>query len=151
MSWRGCTSTGKTLFRDSHLTTSQPGCREINLSIPANSNLTAASIKMPTVKTKSGLAIGLNHGHKVTPHQPKTKISRAKGRLSKRTAFCREIVREVCGMAPYERRVVELLRNSKDKRARKLAKKRLGTFGRAKRKVDEMTKIITESRRAAGH
>ncbi len=27
----------------------------------------------------------------------------------------------------------------------------LGTFGRAKRKVDEMTKIITESRRAAGH
>jgi large subunit ribosomal protein L36e len=32
-----------------------------------------------------------------------------------------------------------------------LAKKRLGTFGRAKRKVDEMTKIITESRRAAGH
>jgi len=58
-------------------------------------------------------------------------------------------VREVAGLAPYERRVIELLRNSKDKRARKLAKKRLGSFGRAKRKVDEMTKIITESRRAA--
>lgn len=28
-------------------------------------------------------------------------------------------------MAPYERRVIELLRNSKDKRARKLAKKRV--------------------------
>lgn len=27
-------------------------------------------------------------------------------------------------LAPYERRVIELLRNSKDKRARKLAKKR---------------------------
>ena len=53
-------------------------------------------------------------------------------------------------LAPYERRVIELLRNSKDKRARKLAKKRLGTFGRAKRKVDEMTKVIAESRRA-GH
>ena len=53
-------------------------------------------------------------------------------------------------LAPYERRVIELLRNSKDKRARKLAKKRLGTFGRAKAKVDEMTKVIAESRRA-GH
>ena len=80
-------------------------------------------------------------------------------------------------LAPYERRVIELLRNSKDKRARKLAKKRvrlrsltseniladlmmcdgkanmkvqLGTFGRARRKVDEMTKVIAEARRA-GH
>ncbi|KAF2666006.1 60S ribosomal protein L36 [Microthyrium microscopicum] len=103
------------------------------------------------VKQKSGLILGLNRGHKVTPYQPKTKISRSKGRISKRTAFTREIVREVCGLAPYERRVIELLRNSKDKRARKLAKKRLGSFGRAKRKVDEMTKIITDSRRAGQH
>ena len=53
-------------------------------------------------------------------------------------------------LAPYERRVIELLRNSKDKRARKLAKKRLGTFGRAKSKVDELQRVIAESRRA-GH
>ena len=74
-------------------------------------------------------------------------MSRTKGHLSKRTAFVRDIVKEVAGLAPYERRVIELLRNSKDKRARKLAKKRLGTFGRAKRKVDELTRVITESRR----
>jgi large subunit ribosomal protein L36e len=112
----------------------------------------------------------------VTPRQPKQRVSRMKGHLSKRTAFVRDIVKEVSGyvkgnsgigrrldcvlrttnalklyrLAPYERRVIELLRNSKDKRARKLAKKRLGTFGRAKRKVDEMTKVIAESRRA-GH
>jgi len=103
------------------------------------------------VKQKSGLVIGLNRGHKVTPYQPKPRISRSKGRISRRTKFVREIVREVSGLAPYERRVIELLRNSKDKRARKLAKKRLGTFGRAKRKVDEMTKVITESRRAQQH
>lgn len=30
-------------------------------------------------------------------------------------------------LAPYERRVTELLRNSKDKRARKLAKKRVSS------------------------
>ncbi|KAK6436721.1 ribosomal protein L36 [Oleoguttula sp. CCFEE 5521] len=122
------------------------------------------------VKQRSGIAIGLNKGHKVTPHQPKPKVSRTKGHLSKRTAFVREVVKEVAGyaisyspltfnpntyhynnsLAPYERRVIELLRNSKDKRARKLAKNRLGTFGRAKRKVDEMTKVIAESRRV-GH
>jgi hypothetical protein len=33
--------------------------------------------------------------------------------------------RIVYRLAPYERRVIELLRNSKDKRARKLAKKRV--------------------------
>ncbi|KAK6002787.1 hypothetical protein QM012_001537 [Aureobasidium pullulans] len=102
------------------------------------------------VKQKSGLARGINAGHKVTPRQPAARVSRTKGHLSKRTAFVRDIVKEVAGLAPYERRVVELLRNSKDKRARKLAKRRLGTFGRAKRKVDEMTNYIAESRRA-GH
>jgi hypothetical protein len=70
---------------------------------------------------------------KVTVITPKPRISRTKGHLSKRTAFVREIVKEVAGLAPYERRVIELLRNSKDKRARKLAKKRVcstpHTFG----------------------
>ncbi|KAI9815851.1 MAG: 60S ribosomal protein L36 [Phylliscum demangeonii] len=99
---------------------------------------------------KSGIVVGLNRGHKTTRRDLKPRISRQKGRLSKRTAFVREIVKEVSGLAPYERRVIELLRNSKDKRARKLAKKRLGTFGRAKRKVDELQRVIAESRRA-GH
>ncbi|KAL2046077.1 hypothetical protein N7G274_001524 [Stereocaulon virgatum] len=102
------------------------------------------------VKQRSGIATGLNKGHKVTPRESKPRISRTKGHLSKRTAFVREIVKEVSGLAPYERRVIELLRNSKDKRARKLAKKRLGTFGRAKRKVDELQGVIAEARRA-GH
>ncbi|KAH7560182.1 hypothetical protein BM1_03816 [Bipolaris maydis] len=104
------------------------------------------------VKQKSGLIVGINAGHKVTPRTPAPRISRRKGFLSKRTAFVREITKEVAGLAPYEKRIIELLRNSKDKRARRLAKKRqqLGTFGRSKRKVDEMTKVIAESRRA-GH
>jgi large subunit ribosomal protein L36e len=63
---------------------------------------------------------------KTTPlNTPKTKISRSKGQSSRRTQFVREIAREVVGLAPYERRVIELLRNAQDKRARKLAKKRV--------------------------
>ncbi|KAL2885909.1 ribosomal protein L36e [Ceratocystis lukuohia] len=99
---------------------------------------------------RTGLATGLNNGHKTTPRVQKARISRTKGHLSKRTAFVRDVVKEVSGLAPYERRVIELLRNSKDKRARKLAKRRLGTFGRAKKKVDEMTRVIAEARRV-GH
>ncbi|KAI9765853.1 MAG: 60S ribosomal protein L36 [Geoglossum simile] len=104
---------------------------------------------MPATE-RSGIAVGLNRGHKTTLREFKPRISRTKGHLSKRTQFVREIVKEVSGLAPYERRVIELLRNSKDKRARKLAKKRLGTFGRAKRKVDELQRVIAESKRS-GH
>ena len=39
---------------------------------------------------------------KVTPRQPATKISRTKGHLSKRTAFVREIVKEVSGYVDFE-------------------------------------------------
>ena len=71
--------------------------------------------------------------------------------MAKRVKFVRSLIREVAGFAPYEKRVIELLKNSKDKRARKLAKKRLGTLTRAKKKVEELNNVIVESRRAHGH
>ncbi|KFX96180.1 hypothetical protein V495_07119 [Pseudogymnoascus sp. VKM F-4514 (FW-929)] len=110
---------------------------------------TTTSVKMARETPRSGIAVGPNKGHKTERRAVRAKPSKTKGHLSKRTAFVREIVKEVSGLAPYERRVIELLRNSKDKRARKLAKKRLGTFGRAKAKVDELQGVIAESRRTA--
>ncbi|KAK0734070.1 ribosomal protein L36e [Lasiosphaeria miniovina] len=98
---------------------------------------------------KTGLAVGLKKGHQTTARVSKPRVSRTKGHLSKRTQFVRGIVKEVAGLAPYERRVIELLRNGKDKRARKFSKKKLGTFGRAKAKVEELQRVIAESRRAA--
>ncbi|KAJ8121790.1 hypothetical protein ONZ43_g1848 [Nemania bipapillata] len=86
---------------------------------------------------------------KTTARVNKKRVSTTKGHLSRRTAHVRDVVREVAGHAPYERRIVELLRNSKDKRARKLAKKRLGSFQRGKKKVDELQRVIAESRRVA--
>lgn len=60
-----------------------------------------------------GMRIGLNKGYETTPIPKKAKPSQLKGRLSNKTQFVRSVVREVVGFAPYERRVLELLRNSK--------------------------------------
>lgn len=89
----------------------------------------------------------MNKGHKVESKEVAPKISKRKGALSQRTKFVRSIVSEVSGLAPYERRLIELIRNAGEKRAKKLAKKRLGTHKRALRKVEEMNQIIAESRR----
>lgn len=45
--------------------------------------------------------------------------------LGKRTKFVRDLVREVAGLAPYEKRICELLKVGKDKRALKVAKKKV--------------------------
>ncbi|EJD53571.1 ribosomal protein L36e [Auricularia subglabra TFB-10046 SS5] len=100
--------------------------------------------------TKTNLRVGLNKGHPTTRLEKRTRPSHRKGQSSTKTKFVRSVVREVAGFAPYERRVMELLRNSKDKKARKLTKKRLGTLLRSKRKLEELSGIIQESRRA-GH
>merc|ERR1711908_141704 len=58
-------------------------------------------------------------------------------------------VREVMGFAPYERRALELLRVSKDKRCLRFLKKRLGAHIRAKAKREEMSGVIQQQRKAA--
>ncbi|KAB1254184.1 60S ribosomal protein L36 [Camelus dromedarius] len=73
------------------------------------------------------VAMGLNKGHKVTKNVSKPRRSRRRVRLTKHTEFVRDVIREVCGFAPYERRAVELLKVSKDKRALKFIKKWVGT------------------------
>ncbi|KAG6837425.1 hypothetical protein H0H93_009519 [Arthromyces matolae] len=98
---------------------------------------------------RSNLRYGLNKGHPTTPIEKAARPSQRKGIQSTKTKFVRSVVREVAGFSPYERRVMELLRNSKDKKARKLTKKRLGTLLRSKRKLEELAGIIQESRRAA--
>ncbi|KAF5278928.1 hypothetical protein FQR65_LT15487 [Abscondita terminalis] len=77
------------------------------------------------------IAVGLQKGHKTTKIKAgKTKAekmrpARLKGIQTKHTKFIRELVREVLGYAPYEKRAMELLKVSKDKRALKFLKRRL--------------------------
>ena len=81
------------------------------------------------------MAVGLQKGHKTTKivvsrkktatKTHKFKPSRLKGRQTKHGKFIRDLIREVVGHAPYEKRAMELLKVSKDKRALKFLKKRV--------------------------
>ncbi|XP_046571211.1 60S ribosomal protein L36-like [Haliotis rubra] len=96
------------------------------------------------------MAIGRSKGHRVTKIEGGRKVrpTRRKGRMTKKTKFIRDLVREVVGFAPYEKRCQELLKISKDKRALKFCKRRLGSHIRAKRKREEMTQILHKQRKA---
>uniref|UniRef100_A0A0K8TQG5 60S ribosomal protein L36 n=1 Tax=Tabanus bromius TaxID=304241 RepID=A0A0K8TQG5_TABBR len=107
------------------------------------------------------ICVGLNKGHKTTKIKSvkytgdkKVKglrASRMKGIQTKHTKFIRDLVREVVGHAPYEKRCMELLKVSKDKRALKFLKRRLGTHIRGKRKREELSNILTQMRKTQAH
>lgn len=60
------------------------------------------------------------------------------------------MVREVAGFAPYERRVMELIKMgtaASTKRALKYSKKRLGTHKRGVAKRNEMAEAISKNKK----
>ena len=71
--------------------------------------------------TCQDLPVGMHKGHPTTVLEKVAKPSHRKGIQTTRTKFVRSIIREVVGFSPYERRVMELLRNSKVRRFVRLA------------------------------
>eukprot|EP00486_Rosalina_sp_Unknown_P000522 CAMPEP_0201566452 /NCGR_PEP_ID=MMETSP0190_2-20130828/6217_1 /ASSEMBLY_ACC=CAM_ASM_000263 /TAXON_ID=37353 /ORGANISM="Rosalina sp." /LENGTH=173 /DNA_ID=CAMNT_0047985173 /DNA_START=93 /DNA_END=614 /DNA_ORIENTATION=- len=63
--------------------------------------------------------------------------------------FVVSVVRETVGWAPYEKRIMELLRSGNPKKALKFAKKRLGTHKRAKNKRSILDAYIAAEAKAA--
>merc|ERR1719431_1498592 len=94
------------------------------------------------------LAVGLNKGHKVTKTNYRKRRVAQKGRSTTRNKFMRDIIREIVGFAPYEKRCMEFLKVSREKRALKFLKQRLGTHLRAKRKREELQRVIIQQRKA---
>jgi len=62
--------------------------------------------------------------------------------------FVRRVIREVCGLSPYEKRMIELLRNGFNKRAFRVATKRLGSNQRAQYKLLDMQSTLVAMREA---
>ncbi|EMS49232.1 60S ribosomal protein L36-2 [Triticum urartu] len=101
---------------------------------------------MAPSQPKSGLFVGINKGHVVTKRELPPRPSDRKGKGTKRVHFVRNLIREVAGFAPYEKRITELLKVGKDKRALKVAKRKLGTHKRAKKKREEMSSVLRKMR-----
>jgi large subunit ribosomal protein L36e len=94
-----------------------------------------------------GLAIGINKGHVVTSIEVPSWAPGKNPR--KRVSLIRRVIREITGKAPYERKIIELLKQKKansSKKAYKMAKKSLGTHKRAQKKRNELAEFL-----ARGH
>ncbi|URE45987.1 60S ribosomal protein L36 [Musa troglodytarum] len=111
---------------------------------------------MAPSQPNTGLFVGLNRGHIVTKRELPPRPCTRKGKsdlvtdkkTSKRVHFVRNLIREVAGFAPYEKRITELLKVGKDKRALKVAKRKLGTHKRAKKKREVMANVLRKMRSA---
>jgi hypothetical protein len=64
----------------------------------------------PVGETKTNLCVGMDHGKVVTKLEKKARPSTRKGKLNKRVGFVREVISEVAGFSPYEKRCMELLK-----------------------------------------
>ena len=105
--------------------------------------------------TKSGIYAGKHAGFKVEKVEANPKHSKPsyrRGKLGKRVAIIRDVIREVSGYAPYERRIIKLLsigEESADKRALKFAKRRIGGHRRGMLKREKFRKIVAAQKKAA--
>jgi large subunit ribosomal protein L36e len=100
---------------------------------------------------KSGLAAGLVKGHVVVKYSSKVRTRSRSAKKSDRTIAARQIAREVMGLAPYEKRILDVLKagtGNVEKKMYKMGKKRLGTHRRAIKKRDEIKAYWSKLRQA---
>ncbi|XP_060060246.1 large ribosomal subunit protein eL36-like [Erinaceus europaeus] len=88
------------------------------------------------------MALGLLKGHKMTKNVSQPRNRCCCGCLTKHTKFMQDMIREVCGFTPSERRPMVLLKVSKDKYMLKYIKMRVGTHIQTKRKLQELSKVL---------
>ena len=92
-----------------------------------------------------GLALGLNRGYVVSKIEIPSWLP--KKQLRKRVSVIRKVINEICGKQPYEKKIIEVLKQTKQsnsqKKAHKLAKRNLGTHKRALRKRAELADFIS--------
>ena len=105
--------------------------------------------------TKSGIYTGKNAGFKVEKPETNPKFAKPsyrRGTLGKRVALIRDVIREISGYAPYERKMIKLLSigdEGADKRAMKFAKRRIGGHRRGKNKREAFRIIVAQQKKAA--
>merc|ERR1719353_1867280 len=108
---------------------------------------------MSETNGRSNIAVGLNHGHLMTKPAKmawKSRPALRRGYQSKRCRFVREVIHEVAGHSPLEKRMLEMIRTgvaSKEKRAGKLARAKLGTHRRAQHMKAAISDYVVQQKR----
>lgn len=86
---------------------------------------------------RSGLALGKNKGFKITPMNIE-RIYTGKKRsfkLSEGAILAKNVAAEICGLAPYEKKAIDMMKKGNDKRCKKFLKLRLGSMNMTKKKL----------------
>ena len=96
-------------------------------------------------------SLGGNRGHIVERRDvaPTRQARKKHSPASKKAKNVRELIREVCGLSPYEKKLLDMVKvfgSSADKKIYKMAKKRLGTHKRAMKKREEIKELNMKSR-----
>lgn len=86
----------------------------------------------------TGIIAGFNKGHKTTPRARPVSRKARLGLPHKKLRAVKAIITELVGLSPLDRRVQELLRVGKEKRALKFCNKRLGNITAAKKRRTKM-------------
>ena len=89
---------------------------------------------------------------KTNPDAFKKSKSHRKGRLHPRVKAIREVMTEVTGLSPFQRKMMEMLKTGdsvKEKKAVRLARKRTGSHKRAQLVRDKIASIIAAQAAAA--
>lgn len=90
-------------------------------------------------KQRSGFAFGKNKGYKVTPIVGMKRVftgKRTDYKLSEGAILAKNIAQEICGLAPYEKKAIDLIKKGSDKRCKKFLKHRLGNMNNTKKKLE---------------
>lgn len=96
-------------------------------------------------RAANGIIAGINRGFQTTKRQRKVMKNAKLALPHKRLRAVKAIVADVVGLTPLDRRLVEMLRVGKEKRALKLANKRLGNIVTAKKRRARMEDYIRSS------
>ena len=108
---------------------------------------------MTETNKRSGFAVGLNKGRIVKRPANlswKTRPVSRKGKICKRNTAVRAVIREVAGYSPLEKRMLELIRSDnavKEKKAVKIARKRIGTHRRAQFTRSRLVEAIAAAKK----
>eukprot|EP01012_Entosiphon_sulcatum_P060982 TRINITY_DN86249_c0_g1_i1.p1 TRINITY_DN86249_c0_g1~~TRINITY_DN86249_c0_g1_i1.p1 ORF type:complete len:132 (+),score=22.36 TRINITY_DN86249_c0_g1_i1:44-397(+) len=95
-----------------------------------------------TPSTGNGARVGINKGFKTTKRVRPVAAGKRLALQKNKLNAVKEVVQEAVGLCPYEKRLVELLKVGREKRALRFAKRRLGSFLRGKKKRELVSNMM---------